>query len=337
MMSGKKKNPKISIIVPVYKVEHYLDRCIKNIVNQTYKDIEIILVDDGSPDNCPEICDNWVKKDDRIKVIHKENGGLSDARNKGLLKANGEYILFVDSDDYIELVTCELFLKVINNNEPDIVVGNAKVIENNNVSIMQHSFINTNEEPITGKQYLKAELKSRTMYVVAWLNLYNRNFLLNNRLEFKVGLLHEDDEFTPRAFLKAERVIGTDIVFYNYLIREGSITTRKNQIRNAEHIMKICKELDDIYKQIEDYELRRLLNDSLVNKFLNIFQVAGLHRKEYSYLVDKRFLKGKAYTVRNKLRVGLFILNKKLYYYVNKISKVLKSKLIAMRCFHTQK
>ena len=92
----------ISIIVPVYKVEKYIDRCVESIINQTYKNIEIILVDDGSPDNCPKICDEWAKKDKRIRVIHKENRGVSSARNVGIDVAKGKYIGFVDSDDYIE-------------------------------------------------------------------------------------------------------------------------------------------------------------------------------------------------------------------------------------------
>jgi hypothetical protein len=162
------------------------------------------------------------------------------------------------------------------------------------------------------------------MYRAAWLNLYNRKFLLENGLEFEVGRLHEDEQFTPRAFLKAQTITATNIVFYNYLIREGSITTRKNQIKNAEHIMQICDELGTLYNQVEDYELRRLLNDSLVNIFLNAFQVAALHRKEYAYLVDKKFLIDKAYTKKNRLRVGLFTLNPKWYYHVNQLSKNLR-------------
>ena len=102
---------KISVIVPVYKVEKYLKRCVESIVQQTYQNIEIILVDDGSPDRCPEMCDEYARRDARIKVIHKSNGGLSDARNVGLRIATGEFILYVDSDDYIELDACERLLK----------------------------------------------------------------------------------------------------------------------------------------------------------------------------------------------------------------------------------
>ena len=115
----------ISIIVPVYKVEEFLDRCVNSLVNQTYRNLEIILVDDGSPDNCPILCDNWAKKDDRIKVLHKVNGGLSDARNHGLETATGEYILYVDSDDYIDLDACSRFVSRLGYYKADIVVGGA--------------------------------------------------------------------------------------------------------------------------------------------------------------------------------------------------------------------
>ena len=107
----------ISIIVPVYRTEKYLDRCVESIVNQTYKNLEIILVDDGSPDDCPKMCDEWAKKDKRIKVIHKENGGVSSARNIGIKSAKGKYIGFVDSDDYIEKEMYESLIDVLNKNK----------------------------------------------------------------------------------------------------------------------------------------------------------------------------------------------------------------------------
>lgn len=113
--------PKISIIVPVYRVENYLDRCIKSILNQTFTDFELILVDDGSPDRCPQKCDDWCKVDKRIKVIHKENGGLSSARNAGLEAAKGEYIGFVDSDDWITCDMYELLYRLAKKYKADIV------------------------------------------------------------------------------------------------------------------------------------------------------------------------------------------------------------------------
>ena len=112
----------VSIIVPIYNVEKYLDRCIQSILNQSYENLEIILVDDGSPDRSSEICDEYRKSDQRIKVVHKENGGLSDARNAGLILAKGKYIIFLDSDDYIEHTMVEDAVTVLEKNDSDIVI-----------------------------------------------------------------------------------------------------------------------------------------------------------------------------------------------------------------------
>ena len=121
----------ISVIVPIYNVEKYLQKCVDSIINQTYKNLEIILVDDGSPDNCPKMCDDYAEKDSRIKVVHKENGGLSDARNVGMEVATGEYVSFIDSDDYISLDFYETLLETIVDNDSDVVeCGVVKFYEN---------------------------------------------------------------------------------------------------------------------------------------------------------------------------------------------------------------
>ena len=130
----------ISVIVPIYKVEEYLDCCIRSIINQTYSNLEIILVDDGSPDGCPEICDAWVKKDSRIKVIHKENGGLSDARNAGMVIASGEYVAFIDSDDRVESEFIQKLYNVITEHNADIAeCAVSYVDENGNILRVRNS------------------------------------------------------------------------------------------------------------------------------------------------------------------------------------------------------
>ncbi len=307
--------PLISLVVPVYKVEQYIDRCINSILKQDYKNIEILLIDDGSPDNCPQICDDYALRDKRIKVIHKKNGGLSDARNFGIDKANGDYIIFVDSDDYIEYDTCTKFAQAVKDIEADIVVGNAKILQNDNIRNMYHSYKATGAF-VSGKEYLLQELKSKTMHMAAWLNMYNRNFLLKNNLQFKVGLLHEDEQFTPRAFLLAEKVISTDIVFYNYIIRDNSITTQKNKTRNAKSIVKICKELEPIYDQLENNELKYLLKEHLVNIYLNSFHQAKLYKNNLKHLVDIGFLERNALSKRNKDRIKILKCSKRLYYVI---------------------
>ena len=115
--------PKISVIVPVYKVEKYLNKCVDSIVNQTFTDIEIILVDDGSPDNSGKMCDDWSQKDRRIRVIHKENGGLSDARNRGIQESSGEYIIFIDSDDFIEPKMLEVLYNLATDHDADVAIS----------------------------------------------------------------------------------------------------------------------------------------------------------------------------------------------------------------------
>ncbi|ANX00210.1 hypothetical protein CSTERLE_00685 [Thermoclostridium stercorarium subsp. leptospartum DSM 9219] len=315
--------PMISIIVPIYNVEKYLEICLQSILKQTYRNIEVILVDDGSSDRCPYICDFYSDKYENVKVIHKKNGGLSDARNVGLEIAKGEYILFVDSDDYIDINTCELFIKEIGYNEPDIVVGNARVIKDKNIKEMRHKYITTGI--VTGEKYLKEELKTKTMYMSACLNLYRKSFLMDNNLKFRVGILHEDEEFTPRVFLKAQKVIGTGIIFYNYVIRNGSITRQKDLTKNAIDIISICYELEKIYNNIEDKELKILLYDNLVNKFLYAFQIGKLYKTEFNKLINKDFLDKDVYFEKTKFKVNLFCFNSKLYYFINYLEKKLRS------------
>ena len=134
--------PKISVIVPVYKVEKYLDRCVKSIIGQTYPDFELILVDDGSPDKCPQMCDEWAKKDKRIRVLHKENGGLSSARNAGLRVARGEYVHFIDSDDWIELDLYENILNLFK------IYTSAQIVQFGSIEVHKQVKIRQPEERI---------------------------------------------------------------------------------------------------------------------------------------------------------------------------------------------
>ena len=199
---------KFSIIVPIYKVEEYLERCVQSLVNQTEKDIEIILVDDQSPDKCPEMCDNFAKADSRIKVIHKKNGGLSDARNAGLDVAQGEYIMFVDSDDYISLDACERLSAFFG---ADIIVGDLEVVGGQNYYLHDQSLLG---KTVSGEEFLITSLKSNKFPAPVVLNVYKRELLLENSLFFKVGILHEDEHFTPRAFLCAKNVAYSGVSFY---------------------------------------------------------------------------------------------------------------------------
>ena len=185
---------KISVIIPVYKVEPYLDKCIQSVVNQSYKNLEIILVDDGSPDNCPLMCDEWAKRDSRIKVIHKKNGGLSSARNAGLDIAEGDYIAFVDSDDWLDLSMYNDMMNIIENYDVDFVAGKINCyIEKENIykSFMEYHdcYIIKTDQILKKEQYQKMIL-SKQIESASWNKLYKRPLI--DKLRFKDNRLYED-------------------------------------------------------------------------------------------------------------------------------------------------
>ena len=238
-------NPKISIVVPIYKVEKYIHKCIDSILAQTFTDFELILVDDGSPDNCGKICDEYAMKDSRIKVIHKKNGGLSDARNAGIDTAIGEYIGFVDSDDYIESDMYKDLYEVIINNDADISITGIKEV---------------NEEGRVIYKYLpeKIDFSELLKQAYACNKLFKRNLFLENNLYFQNNRHYEDIELIPKLIAKSNKIVGVNKLAYNYLKRGNSITSVKDE-----------KILDNLwaYTQIKDYLIDEGIYDSYKIEF----------------------------------------------------------------------
>ena len=209
----------ISVIVPVYKVEPYLDRCVQSIVDQTYKALEIILVDDGSPDNCPAKCDAWAAKDSRIKVIHKKNGGLSDARNAGMAAAKGEYIAFVDSDDWIAPEMLERLLRAMEKDNSDIAACTAKMVWADG---KPDEFLTVQTNCVLDKlQAQTALLKETLLKHPVWYKLYRTELVKD--IPFEVGKYHEDVFCSYQAVGAAARVSVIDYPGYNYFQRSDSI------------------------------------------------------------------------------------------------------------------
>lgn len=224
---------KISVIVPIYNVEDYLHRCVDSIINQTYTNLEIILVDDGSPDNCLKICDEYAKKDSRIKVVHKKNGGLSDARNAGLEIATGEYIGFVDSDDYISLYFYEKLMNVIKVSGSDIVeCGVKKFTENNEINDVENSKL---DFKIFNKfEAMQNLIMNKILSVTVWNKLYKKDVI--DKLRFKVGKTNEDNFFTYLAFDNANKISKLDDELYYYLQRENSIMGESYKLNRLDEI-----------------------------------------------------------------------------------------------------
>lgn len=211
-------NALISIIIPIYKVEAYLNECIASVVNQSYKNLEIILVDDGSPDRCPDMCDEWAKKDERIKVIHKANGGLSDARNAGIEVASGEFISFVDSDDWIDSKMYEMMISAIEKENADICSCGIMVSYPEKQEELKIDSIVGNSEKILNMIY------NDTAYpVAAWNKLYRKR--LWNEFRFPEGKICEDAFTTYLLVDCAKKIVQISAPLYHYRIRENSIMT----------------------------------------------------------------------------------------------------------------
>ncbi len=208
----------ISVIVPVYNVEQYLDQCVQSIVNQTYKNLEIILVDDGSPDNCPAMCDAWAQKDSRIKVIHKENGGLSDARNAGLAIAAGDYIGFVDSDDYIESTMYEELMTHLTDTGSDIAACGVQMVWEDGKTAMLTRHGST---VLDNAQAMEAIIAESWLKQPVWYKLYKRSTV--EGILFEKGKCHEDVFWSYQPIARAKRICVFDDPLYFYRQRGGSI------------------------------------------------------------------------------------------------------------------
>ena len=227
---------KISVIVPVYKVEKYLRRCVDSIINQTYPELEIILVDDGSPDNCGKICDEYAAKDSRIKVIHKENGGLSDARNAGIDVSTGDYISFVDSDDHIALDMYEKMYNAIKKEDADISICSVANIDESGSRISMSYESPVKDGVLTVKEVLTEKLQGRTYWywIVMWNKLYKKS--LFSEIRFPYGKLNEDAFVIGRLLALSNKLACVSEELYYYLRRSDSIMGSNKTVRNLDEI-----------------------------------------------------------------------------------------------------
>lgn len=261
---------KFSIIVPIYNVELYIKECVDSIINQNYKNLEIILVDDGSKDNSGDICDEYAKKDKRIKVIHSENKGLSAARNIGLKYCSGDYILFIDGDDFIERNCISDIAKiVIENNDVDIIFG--KIIKYYKNKNLKEEFI-LNEKKILGKEsieiltYFLNEINENIWS--ACRSIYKNDFLKINNFKFREGITSEDLDAIIELYMKAKKISVYDTPFYYYR------QLRPNSIINTININRF-KDIVDIIKKylyiIENEKYPVQFKNALLSRLSNVY------------------------------------------------------------------
>ena len=327
---------KISIIVPVYNVEKYLEKCINSIINQTYQNLEIILIDDGSIDDSSKICDTFAEKDNRIRVIHKENEGVSVTKNLGIKISTGSYISFVDSDDYIDSRYIETLYQNLINCDADISTLSYKVVRNDGTVIQTGADgLNMKEDEIAIYEdidIIKELLKQKTIKNFV-CKLYKKSILC----EFPVGVNYEDIIFSFEVLRKAKRVVYQNSCFYNYLKRKGSITatiTEKNLVDFGNAIFDRYNQVKDIYPSLQKYNMYAFFESTMA---LSIKSV--ICDQKYSQVNDKleEFLTIiKDYIKTNieeflpllndyqKLCLYLIMYNTHLYYYFLKERQRLK-------------
>jgi len=266
---------KLSIIVPVYKVEPYINKCVDSILAQTLTDFELILVNDGSPDNCGEICDMYAKQDSRVKVIHKENGGQASARNMALDIAIGDYIGFVDSDDWIEPDMYELLYNMCIQYKCDIANCTStthykdKTFINESYSLTIHN----------RSQAMKTMLEGKLYDEVVWTKLIKRDLIED--LRFPEGVMYEDTAFTYKVINKSNRVCCIGAPKYHYIKRENSTMDRAIKSKSIDAVLIY----DEIYKFIKDFhpELKQLVTLKLANSAMSILNIISLNPNRDQY------------------------------------------------------
>lgn len=250
--------PLISVIVPVYKVEQYLNKCVDSILNQTYTNLEVILVDDGSPDSCGAICDGYAAKDPRVRVIHKENGGLSDARNAGMAMARGEYLSFADSDDMLPERAFEILHQIAVEKKADLVIGGYRRFTEEPQD--------ETDDSVTIRCFSKVEAMKDFLCngCASWARLYRRE--IHAPVLFPVGEINEDEAIVLRLLDVCDRIVLTDQVVYHYRCRPESITTASFSEKKLAWV-KHCRDnlafIREKYPQLEADALARYRNSVL--------------------------------------------------------------------------
>lgn len=326
------QNVLISVIVPVYNVEAFLPKCVDSILNQTYRNLEVILVDDGTKDASDEICDRYAEQDSRVKVIHKLNGGLSSARNAGLEMASGEYIAFVDSDDWLEPDAYEAMLSgAIRHGVLLVCAGRYDV--SGRTGQRKPGLCPQREEVVTGQELVRRIFHWENLDSAAWDKLYHRS--LFREIRYPLGKIVEDVPTTYRIALLAGRALMLPKPIYNYYHRPNSITTAavsEKTFHFSEHTARICQDIAERCPELTK-EARFLRVRSLVHNVQSLDLSSEEVRKQFEdrYADSKRelrshigfILSSSLFTQKEKreyplMALGLYRPMRKLYHLLGK-------------------
>lgn len=287
---------KLSVIIPIFNVENYLEECLDSVCNQTLKDLEIICIDDGSTDDSPKILKNYASKDDRIKIISKSNGGQASARNIGIKEATGEYIAFVDSDDFIEPTMFEKLYQKAKNKDLDIVMCKIATYDNQTTEIrdnvwyyMLGIFRDFDKDIFNHKDTFDFTCE---IAVTPYNKIYRSSLIKDNNILFPEGLIFEDEKFFYDVYLRANKVSIVDEFLYYYRVNRKGSTVEISQDKDYSDIILISKQIRETFKDTKNYEnYKFLLNNRLIHLQLARFTQTSRQHKEKFYNLLKNDLK----------------------------------------------
>ena len=283
----------VSIIVPVYNVEKYLSFCLDSLVNQTFKDIEIICVNDGSTDNSAEVLEHYAGFDKRIKIINKENGGLSSARNAGLDAASGKYIAFVDSDDFVSHFLVERAYNFVQKKNADFAAFGFDYVVGNSLKLYESGF--SFPKGLVGKCVYETDLNENfytKIHPTAWCKFYSAKLIQNNNLRFCEDIIFEDLPFAAEVYLSANRMVYTNLPLYYYRAeRQGSILSRRDE--KTVDFMTAIERVDDVFHKYGRFEkYKNALMQYNIQRSIHYFiTVDGAYREKFFYSMKKYFSK----------------------------------------------
>ena len=307
----------LSVIIPMYNSGKYISSCVESVLAvEEYDDIEIILVDDGSTDDCGRIADEYASSHENIKVIHKLNGGASDARNAGLRSASGLYVFFMDSDDLVVSDQLSMVIGECRNNDYDCIMWDADLIDDNGLQISGNNeyFVHKggDDSVVTGTEFMLKQLKSANDYpTLIWLGAYRREFLLSKELFFRAGIHHEDDLWVPQVMLTAGSVRYLPIKMYLYRSVPGSLSHPDPSVMPdyIESLLYIYPFLFGyVDSHVNDDEIRRIIKGNLSRKYLHWIFEYDFYRMGYGDKIDKKQLWKFSIRIRDKIRVLLLCL-----------------------------
>lgn len=314
----------ISIIIPIYRVEKYLKECIDSVINQTYKNLEVILVNDGSPDNCGNMCDEYARKDKRVKVIHKKNGGLSDARNHGIDMATGKYITFIDSDDYVDLKYIEKLYDSIKKNNTKISQCNILKVNDKKEIIEKVGYSENNVK--SGKELIKdIYYEHWAENIVVWNKMYSIE--LFEKIKYPVGKIHEDEYVTYKILYYIDKVSIVNEYLYCYRQNDNSITGKKFNIQRLD-VLEAFEERLTFFEEKNEKELYELTLKAYLEKLVRCYMQMKKYIEETKSmeieLIKKyrknyiKILKSKKMTTFSKIKMFCFYSLPNIYYNLKK-------------------